>query len=190
MDKSGFRSEVMEKRAALSSSEMEVFNKQILDKLLQQPEYLNAQVILCYVSFEHEVDTHEVINLALQNLKRVAVPKVHEKRRMEFYEIKSLNELKPSKLGILEPVSEVPITYEKTMNYTMIMPGVAFDKQLHRIGYGGGYYDRYLERFEKDNITKIALAYDFQVYDEVPSEAFDYQPDILITPSQILRKSK
>lgn len=189
MEKNRIRLEIKEKRLSLSNMKMEGFNKQILDKLLKRPEYLSAQVILCYVSFEHEVDTHEIITHALENLKRVAVPKVHAKRQMEFYEIKSLDELMPSKLGILEPVSKIPITYDKDINYTMIMPGLAFDKELHRIGFGGGYYDRYLERYESENISTLALAYDFQVYEKIPSEAFDYQPNVLITPSQIIKRS-
>lgn len=184
MDKKTIRADIIEKRNGMSKLEMDAYNIDLFHKLIQQDEFINAQMILCYVSFAKEVDTHKIINYAFQNSKRVAVPKVLEKRRLEFYEIQSLDELNPSKLGILEPVSKVPITYDETLNYTMIMPGLAFDKELHRIGYGGGYYDRYLERYSKENIKTIALAYDFQIYDYIPTEAYDYQPRKLITPSR------
>lgn len=183
MDKNAIRADVIEKRNMMSNLEMDAYNSELFHKLIRQEEFINAQMILCYVSFAKEVDTHKIINYAFQNSKRVAVPKVLEKRRMEFYEIQSMDELSPSKLGILEPVSKVPITYNETLNYTMIMPGVAFDKELHRIGYGGGYYDRYLERYSKEDIKTIALAYDFQIYDDIPTEVFDYQPRKLITPT-------
>ena len=182
MDKNAIRADIIEKRNALSTLKREEYNIELFHKLIKQEEFLSAQMILCYVSFGKEVDTHKIINYAFQNSKRVAVPKVLEKRRLEFYEIQSLDELNPSKLGILEPVSKVPIAYEEGLNYTMIMPGVAFDKDLHRIGYGGGYYDRYLERYSKEDIKTLALAYDFQIYDYIPTEVHDYRPKKVITP--------
>ena len=186
MDKNAIRADIIEKRNALSTRKREEYNIELFHKLIKQEEFLSAQMILCYVSFGNEVDTHKIINYAFQNSKRVAVPKVLEKRRMEFYEIHSLEELCPSKLGILEPVSKVPIAYEEGLNYTMIMPGVAFDKELHRIGYGGGYYDRYLERYSKEDIKTLALAYDFQIYDDIPTEVHDYRPKKVITPLRTL----
>ena len=95
---------------------------------------------------------------------------------MEFYYFEGYDTLQPGTYGVLEPVGGVLATDTDAL---FIMPGVAFDRENHRIGYGGGYYDRYLER--PNQHFKIALAYQFQVYQQIPFERFDIQPDLILT---------
>lgn len=190
MDKKMIRMEISKKREQLSTECMERYNIEIQEVLFGLPEYKNADVILSYVSFEKEVDTHAIIVHALQSGKRVAVPRIIQKGTMEFYEINSFSELIPGKFGILEPLPEYPLYYDANLHYTMIMPGMAFDRLHNRIGYGGGYYDRYLERWLNQPITTIAIAYDFQIYERIPADDYDRKPDIILTPEHIYQAEK
>jgi len=187
MNKEQIRIEMNSERTLLSEEEHQSDSNKIIDLLKNQPEYIEADVILTYVSFGKEVNTYSLIQDCFMSKKVVAVPKIIEKGVMEFFEITKLDDLQPGKFGILESVSEVPITYIQSKRYLMIMPGLAFDRKLHRIGYGGGYYDRYLSHIENINLTSIALAFDFQIYEEIPSEDFDYRPNMIITPSEIIK---
>ena len=136
--------------------------------------------VYIYVSYGTEADTKKLIeNLLKQRRHKVAVPRVNGKE-MEFYVINGMEDLKPGFNGIPEPVSGLPVT---ECNGIMFMPGLVFDIGHGRIGYGGGYYDRYLSRHKNDNIFKVALAYDFQVLkkERIKMEAHDIKPDIIIT---------
>ncbi len=148
----------------------------ICKKLMQLPEYREAECIYTYVSLPGEVWTDTLINEAWKAGKKVAVPKVTGDRTMEFYEIDSWDMLKEGHFHVLEPAANKKAEYP---NALMIMPGVAFDEHRHRIGYGKGYYDAYLEK--EPNHTTIALAFSFQIAKEVPFEVHDKLPDRLIT---------
>lgn len=139
-----------------------------------------AREVYIYVSYGTEADTTYLIEKLLQQQEhKVAVPRVNGKE-MDFYRIKEMSDLKPGFNGIPEPVSGQPV---KECNGIMFMPGLVFDKCHGRIGYGGGYYDRYLYRHKNDNIFKVAIAYDFQVLktEQIVMEAHDIKPDIIIT---------
>lgn len=162
-------------RQSLSEEEAIMKSIKISEKLLKMEEYKRADCIYCYIDFRNEVKTKTIIRRALNDGKRVAVPKV-ENGEMEFYYIDGYDKLKIGAYGILEPEG-CPLAHET--DSLLIMPGVAFDKENHRIGYGGGYYDRYLQR--PNSHFKVALAYQFQVFSKVPYEDFDIQPDLVIT---------
>ncbi|MEA4826430.1 MAG: 5-formyltetrahydrofolate cyclo-ligase [Clostridium sp.] len=179
-EKTLIRNIVMEKRKALSKELKEVFDNNILDKILSSKEYKEAKTILVYVSFEGEVDTHKFIKYAIDDNKKVCVPKVMSKQEgMKAVNIGSFNDLKVGKYGILEPLDFSREVQEKEIDL-VIMPGVAFDKNGGRVGYGGAFYDRFLKKLI-DKIPKIALAYDFQVFDKVPVEEHDEKIDRIIT---------
>ena len=91
-----------------------------------------------------------------------------------------MNELSTGYMGIPEPIEKRPVIADRGV---MIMPGLVFDHELNRIGYGGGYYDRYLSKYGNDNIIKVAIAYDFQVVNKIDStsEEHDIKPDIIVT---------
>lgn len=179
-EKIQIRNIVIEKRKALSKELKEVFDNNILDKILSSKEYEVAKTILVYVSFEGEVDTHRFIKHAIEDNKKVCVPKVISKEEgMKAVNISSLNDLKVGKYGILEPLDFSREVEEKEIDL-VIMPGVAFDKNGGRVGYGGAFYDRFLKKLRYET-PKIALAYDFQIFCKVPTEEHDEKIDRIIT---------
>lgn len=164
----GYRESLPQEEAAMKSIT-------ILEKLMNTEGYKQAECIYCYIDFKNEVMTKPIIRRALSDGKKVAVPRI-EGSNMEFYYIDGYDKLKAGTYGILEP-EDCPLAEDKTA--LLIMPGVAFDRENHRVGYGGGYYDRYLER--PNQHYKIALAYEFQVFEHVPYEEFDICPDLVLT---------
>ena len=122
-----------------------------------------------------------LIDYSLLNEKRVFLPRVNGSR-MDFYEISDITELSPGAFGIYEPdIEGKEPDYSK--NGLLIMPGVAFDSLGNRIGFGGGFYDKYLS--EGGRFLKIALAYDFQILENLPAEEHDEKTDIVVTENTI-----
>lgn len=113
--------------------------------------------------------------------KEVAVPKVDGKD-MIFYKLTDFSQLEPGYFGIPEPTRGEIVEWEDAL---MIMPGVAFDKNNHRVGYGGGFYDRYLEKHP--DLKRIAAAFEFQILSGVPTEPTDISPEIVVTEKQCMR---
>ena len=146
----------------------------IFNKVINLEEYKQSDLILIYVSLKDEVDTIELIKYSLKIGKKVAVPKC-EDNDIIFYYINSIKDLEEGKFGILEPK-----TNKKVINFNnsiCIIPGVAFDKQNNRIGYGKGFYDRFLENY---NGIKIGLTYKECVCDKIDSEINDVKMDKVI----------
>ena len=179
--KKEIRKQYKEKRKNASLSEITRQSGMILKNFLDLDEYKISADILTYVSHDNEVDTISLIGRALNDNKNVAAPKVYGDI-MHFHKINSLSDLNPGSFGILEP--ETGDFYEPAEGI-IIVPGIAFDKMGHRVGYGGGYYDKFLEK--NNGLLSIAFAYDFQVTDYITCEEYDKNPDILITPDNIIR---
>ena len=176
-------------RAAVKKHRAEAVAEEIIDKsnricasFLTLSDYQDASVIFAYVDCKNEVQTGNVIEQCWKDGKIVAVPKVFGDV-MRFFVIKSYDDLEDGYFGIQEPKYEQleEIICEDGL---MILPGVAFDEQRHRVGYGGGFYDRYLE--EHPDMKKIAFAFEFQMFEEVPFETFDRQPEKIITEKRII----
>ncbi len=140
-------------------------NKIISFKVLNHPLAQKADTILCYVSQKEEVDTHFLINTLLKT-KKVAVPKV-ENGQMNFYYINSFADLKPGFKNILEPTTQKKVT--NFHNCLCLVPGICFNHNGYRIGYGGGYYDKFLAQHEMD---RLGLCYSKCLTDFAP-EAHD-----------------
>ena len=189
MTKKEIRSYQKELRNQLSDEERKSFSNSIHRTLYQTKEYHNCKRLFIFVSFQSEVDTLQIIEHALLQGKNVYIPKV-EKDIMEFYKIDSLNNLTPSKFGVAEPLGEEKYKYitatDNLHNNLILLPGLAFDSNGNRIGYGGGYYDKYLQLHAEVEFNKIALAYDFQVMENIPFEEFDEKADAIITPTQMI----
>lgn len=183
MTKQQVREEMKIRRRAISFQEREERNQKIRQNLLELEEVRNTEEIFPFVSYGTEVDTIELITLFLQQQKRVAVPKVSGKD-MDFYKITALKQLQPGYQGILEPAVCELMRAEKGV---MLLPGLAFDRKRNRIGYGGGFYDRYLAEKAGEKLITVAAAYDFQVVDNLPAESFDWKPDIIVTDCQVIR---
>lgn len=182
-DKKMLRKQMKMQREAMNREEMFSKSSQIFEQLITLPEYKRAEKIYTYVSTNNEVDTIMLIDYSLSIDKRIFVPKVID-NHMKFYEISDISELSPGYFGIYEPdINGKEPDYSKTG--FMCMPGLVFDLSFNRIGYGGGFYDRYLA--QDNRLYKAALAYDFQLVDSIPSELTDVRPDMIITESNIYR---
>lgn len=117
----------------------------ILERLINLPEYKNCDTLLCYVSTPSEIDTRRLIEISLASGKNVAVPRcVDDSRDMDFYIITSLQELAPRTFGVLEPPDNADRMLRDFSKCLCILPGIVFDMNGYRLGYGGGYYDRFL----------------------------------------------
>ncbi|QGU95685.1 5-formyltetrahydrofolate cyclo-ligase [Clostridium bovifaecis] len=179
-DKKKIRSIVKDKRNSLSKRAKELMDSIIFNKIVESEVYKAANTIFVYVSFQGEVDTHKLIKYALNDNKRICVPKIISKKDgIRAVEISSFEELKEEAYSILEPQSFDKQIDEKDIDL-ILMPGVAFDESGGRIGYGGAFYDRFLKNTSLKTL-KIALAYDFQIFDKVPMEEHDIKIDGIIT---------
>ena len=173
---------------AMSVEEITAGSRIITDRLELSKEYQDNDNILIYVSYNQEVETSGIINKSLERGKKVYVPKViinkedRSDKYMEFVRINFYDDLQDGYMGIKEPVSD---DYEIPQDGLLVMPGLAFDVTLNRIGYGGGFYDRYLVK-NGDRYYKTAICFDYQVLDDIPAEEFDIRPDMIITDKRII----
>ena len=159
--KKKLRREVLARRAALTEPERERGNLLITERILGHQWYYLSDTILGFVSYGSEICTTEILENALQDGKRVYVPKV-EGQEMRFYRIQSLAELKEGYKGILEPegnTESYEYAPEEAANCLLLMPGSVFDPLGNRMGYGGGFYDRYLADREALRLRSIAVGF-------------------------------
>jgi 5-formyltetrahydrofolate cyclo-ligase len=180
------RKKVLEKRDSIPPSERKIKDELIKHKLFDLPEFKTAKTLLFYVSFRTEVCTLSMIEESFKLGKRVIVPKVNkDMHQLRLYEIKDLKELSSGFMGIPEPF--LPDERERGMKDVdlAIVPGIAFDYSCNRLGYGAGYYDILLTNI-KNRIPIIALAYEEQIVDLIPSDTHDVKVDVVITDKRIL----
>lgn len=178
------------KRNSLSDNEVIAMSEAIKGRILGLDLYKSSSNILSFISFGKEVDTKELIKSSIDYQKNIYAPRVAI-NSMDFYKISNLENLVTSKFGVSEPKPDYNNLFilneerlkEKTI---MIIPGLAFDSMGNRLGYGKGYYDEYLSREYAKDFTKIALAYDFQIVDEVPTDEYDLPVDYIVTPSKVI----
>lgn len=223
MNKREIRKKILAVRDAIPVADRSLFDKKITEIVTGMEEYREAEAILAYVSYKSEVDTMLLIQQALEDGKYVFAPKVTG-NEMEFWQTTAMEDLQEGYRGIREPVQSVSfpdwirdrcrvanadVVTDKVeecalegCKVMMWMPGVVFDRERHRIGYGGGFYDRYLNRLsqlsrqtasteqpmphsERFTLTTAALAYECQVLEQIPYEEHDMKPDLLITEQGI-----
>mgnify|MGYP001437148863 CR=1 FL=1 len=185
--KQTLKSEISEKRKALSKEEIKEKSSKIKENLYSLEEFKKAKNILFYVSFNDEVDTHEIIKELLANKeKNIIVPYVVKNNPiLQLSEIKNFNELEPKTWGILEPKDEFIRKFDIENVDLVIIPGIVFDQNGHRIGYGYGYYDRFLKKLDK-NVVKIGFGFEFQIVDKIPEEKHDVPVDIMVTEKRVI----
>ena len=183
LEKKEIRAEVKRRRRAADEEVLHADSQKILERFTALPAYRDASLLLAYVDAKREAETRPIMERAWQDGKKVAAPRVDGTGIMHYYYLDSLGDLEPGSFGIMEPKKECPLC--ETEEGLMLMPGVAFDERCRRVGYGGGYYDRYLEKHPR--LVHIALAFEFQVFPEVPSEAHDICPELIVTEKRILR---
>lgn len=182
-DKKILRKQMREIRDALTIEDIHIHSKQIAEQLLQSSFYKECTHICVYDAFRNEVSCKYIITQALQDGKCVYLPVTDKAcKTMEFYQITEDTIYREGNYGIREPEfdEKSKILQDKAL---ILMPGLAFDQNKHRLGYGGGYYDKYLALHD-EHIT-MALCYDFQIVDELPCEDHDILPDYIVTESEI-----
>ncbi|MFH2028520.1 MAG: 5-formyltetrahydrofolate cyclo-ligase [Nanoarchaeota archaeon] len=175
------RKEILKKRNALTKTQIKLRSKKIEKILFSLKEYKKAKTVMFYVSFGSEVFTHDMIKDALKS-KIVVVPKTLD-HRMTPSLIKSFKELNcKDKYGILQPFKVKRA--DKNKIDLVIVPGVAFDLDGYRIGYGKGYYDKFLKGMRAE---KIGLAYEFKMIKKVPNEEHDIKVDKVVTEKDVYK---
>jgi 5-formyltetrahydrofolate cyclo-ligase len=182
MSKEALRGQILSLRNQLTLDDRILRSKNIQERLFGLEEYRKAKTVLFYVSTGSEVHTHDMIKTALRD-KKVAVPVSNlEDLSIEPALIRSMDELKPSRIGILEP--ENPAFLPLDNIDLIVVPSIVFDQKGHRIGHGKGYYDRFLARFTR-KIPMVGLAYDPQVVEEVPAEGHDIPVHFVVSEEKL-----
>lgn len=177
--KKEIRQHIISRRKEMDPLAWQEATQKITEKIINHPRFLEETDIYCYANYNGEVGTEQIMEEAWKLGKHVWLPKV-EGREMEFYLVESRNELKPGAYGILEPVTDHKADGKEGL---LIMPGVAFDEEGRRIGYGGGFYDKYLEKHP--NLLTVAVAFELQIYQEIPCEEHDIKPRKVVTEEHI-----
>lgn len=165
ISKKELRSEMIKFRKNLTKNEVVTKSSLICNKIIKSRCYKESSVIYCYAAINNEVTLIPLIEHALNHDKTIALPKV-EGENIKFYVIKSLHDLSPGYYNILEPDSGVLAP----SGDFIIVPGVAFSKKGERLGYGGGFYDRFLAA---NQMYSIGVCYDFQCIDNIPTAEHD-----------------
>ena len=181
-EKKAIRKQIFKARKEHSDTWIEEKSRRITELLTALPEYEDADRIMAYADYNHEVITRYIIEQAWKDGKEVAVPKVFGKD-MIFYKLTDFAQLESGYFGIPEPKEDgETVSWEDAM---MVMPGVAFDENCNRVGYGGGFYDRFLEKHP--GIRRVAVGFSFQILSEVPTEPTDIRPQVIVTEEKIYR---
>lgn len=181
---------IIDKRSFLSEEEVKLNSQNIIEKILSLKEFKKSFSIMCYIDFKKEVETREFIRICLDKKKRVSVPVIvsadNGLKMMIASEITSIeDDLEQNKFGIFEPKKEIIKEVKPDEIDLIIVPGLAFDVFKNRLGYGGGFYDRFLENTGLDCL-KVGIAYDFQIIDKVPVEEYDKKMNNIITENRII----
>lgn len=183
------RKKILDMREELTAFEVEQKSRIILEKFLTLKQLNTSSLIMSYVNFGKEVSTRELLTSCISYNKRVAVPLVvNDCGRKELWacEINDLQiDLETGTFGILEPIKEKAKRINSWEIDIVVVPGVVFDTQRQRVGYGAGYYDRFLKEIRPD-CFKVGIAYDIQIIDNIPYEEHDVPLDLVITENRII----
>ena len=175
MDKKQLRRMIRERKRAMTEAEIQSRSEALAQLLYASEAYRNAKTIYGYLPYNQEVRTVPMLEQALRDGKRVAVPKVFGDE-MKFLYLQDLTQVAKGYAGIPEPIADEPVAEDKTA--LVLMPGLAFDPKGHRIGYVGGFYDKFLAA-EPDHPT-LALCYEFQLLPKLETEEHDIPVDVVL----------
>ena len=151
--KAELRKKILQEMKTLSQEQKQAMDRVLTERFLKHPFYQEAKTIATYLSFPHEFQTQELIEQALKDGKKVLIPKTYPKGRMEFV-VYHPQQLVKTSFGLLEPQGDLEVVEPSQIDLIHV-PGLAFTTEGYRIGYGGGYYDRYLEHFVGQNLSTI-----------------------------------
>lgn len=175
MNKQELRRAIRERKRAMTEEEIVERSNALAEKFYNSPAYQAASTIYGYLPYNQEVRTVPMLQRALDEGKRVAVPKVYGEE-MRFIYLEDLTQVSKGYAGIPEPIADAPVADDKRA--LVLMPGLAFDPQGHRIGYGGGFYDKFLAK--EPHHPTLALCYEFQMQAHLDTEEFDIPVDTVL----------
>ncbi|NTU41707.1 MAG: 5-formyltetrahydrofolate cyclo-ligase [Nitrospirales bacterium] len=183
--KGEIRKEVLLRRDSLSQETRGLKDARIRTTLISLPEFREAGTVLLYASFRREADTLCIISHCLSIGKKVILPRVdRENTALILYEVRAMYELSRGYMGIPEPLLPEERRRDVTDSDLIVVPGVAFDRNCNRLGYGKGFYDRLLQ--DKGDRKVVALAYTDQILDALPAEPHDVQMDLVVTDEEVI----
>lgn len=181
--KKSLRQEILKQRRVLDAEACRTRSRAVTQRLLDNGFFERVGSVHVYYSINNEVSTLELIEALWRRGIRVVMPRTDMKnRKLDNYSISSFDQLEPTTFNLLEPKQSLPRHQEDCD--LILVPGLVFDRNLNRIGYGGGFYDRFLSR---SSGRKVGIAYDFQVRESIPSEAHDIKMDQIVTDARIYR---
>ena len=163
--KAELRKKILQEMKAIPREQKQFIDQALTERLLHHPFYQEAKVIATYLSFPHEFQTQELIEQALKDGKKVLIPKTYPKGRMDFV-VYDPQQLVKTSFGLLEPQGDLEVVDASQIDLIHV-PGLAFTREGYRIGYGGGYYDRYLKYFPGHTLSTI---YPCQIQDFIPEK--------------------
>lgn len=175
MNKQELRRTIRERKRAMTEEEIVERSNALAEKFYNSPAYQAASTIYGYLPYNQEVRTVPMLQRALDEGKRVAVPKVYGEE-MRFIYLEDLTQVSKGYAGIPEPIADAPVAEDQRA--LVLMPGLAFDPQGHRIGYGGGFYDKFLAK--EPHHPTLALCYEFQMQAHLDTEEFDIPVDTVL----------
>ena len=175
MNKKEMRAIIRAQKRAMTEGQIVSASRKLGELFRETELYKNAKSIYGYLPYNQEVRTVEMLKTAIADGKRVAVPKCYGEE-MRFIWMEDLDAVAPGYANIPEPIADGPVADDETA--LVLMPGLAFDPQGHRIGYGGGFYDRFLA--EEPNHPTLALCYGFQMVEHLETESFDIPVDQVV----------
>jgi len=173
------------RRTALNSEQRARHREAAVARVLADPAYQSAQVVCCYASFGDELDTSSLRAAVLASDKTLLLPRVESRTTISLRVVKAEDVLAPNRLGIMEPLATAPRLPVDEVDL-FVVPGLAFDAQGQRLGYGGGYYDRLLTQ-ARPNACLMGLAFSIQILPQVPQDPFDVCMTVVVTEAKTLR---
>lgn len=186
MDKRTWRKLIFSYQEKLTPQQRADLSKQIYEQVIKYRSWQEASVVALYHSIGQEVDTLALLEEGWASKKQMYLPKCYPKqRKMVFFQVDSYDQLEIVYMDIPEPKPALCTPLEVSTLDLMIVPGVVFDQEGYRIGYGGGYYDRFLAQVPA-TFEKLSLAFSFQVVPQVPRDVYDIPVDTLITEEQMM----
>jgi 5-formyltetrahydrofolate cyclo-ligase len=179
------RGAAMSRRRSLSRANCRSWSRSIQTKALKLPHYLAARSVALYSPVQNEVETEVILEHALTAGKQVFFPKLNRRDGTEFGQVTSKAELAGGRFGIAEPAGTNVLELSDGARLVVFIPGVLFDNRGHRLGRGGGWYDRALAEFGNRGFF-IGLAYEVQIVDRLPEESWDQRVHYVITESRLI----
>jgi 5-formyltetrahydrofolate cyclo-ligase len=192
MDKSTIRSTLLARRKAMAGDAKIRASKLITEYITERDVWKKAHTLMLYLPVNGEVDTWGLFDDCLNRKRRVLLPccRKNEPGCMDFYRVTDKNQLVPGAYNIPEPDRNQCTFMDDPRAEIILVPGVGFDRQGHRIGYGGGYYDRFLADHPMDDALVIGLAFACQIRDLLPHDPWDKPVDMIVTEEEMIRIEK